>query len=42
MMDGHPVEKPLVGIVFDVDIDIDKKATLEEACTLTKTFLSTR
>ena len=27
LMNHHPVEKPLIGIVFDVDLDVDEKSS---------------
>lgn len=38
-MHGHPIEKPGVRLVFDVDLNIDEEAPFEQTCAMTDSSL---
>ena len=39
---GHPVKKPWVGFIFDVDLQIDEQTPLEKTCATTNALLRDR
>ena len=39
LMHRHPIEKPRIGFVLDVDLHVDEQASFEETCAMPESLL---